>query len=458
VGGGVAGISAACALADAGVLVHLLEKRPLLGGRASSWMEHETGERLDACQHGTMRCCTNLAQLLDWLGVHDQIRYHRELHFVDGEGVHSILKAGLLPAPGHMSGSFLRFRSLSMRDKWSIARGMMAMLRAVPAQAWGERNIGDWFLSNGQTERAVRRFWEPVLVSACNESLDRISCTTAFKVFRDGFLATPNGYEFGIPRLPLGSLYTEPAVEYLRQRDGTVSTRTTVKSIVIEQGRAVGVVLKSGDFLQADVVISGLQFDLLPTVLPQETSALPYFRRFEEMETSPICGVHVWFDRPLDAPEALALLDRRTDWIFHKNRNFDLPADSPAYLSMVISEDREIDRMTKEETFAAVLADVHAALPAAKQAQVCRWHVLKERKATFSPKPGTEAVRPDQRSPLPNLYVAGEWTNTGWPSTMESAARSGFRAAEYALADLGRGRSITAPDLEPAPLVRLLMG
>lgn len=458
IGGGVAGIAAAVVLADAGFRVELIEKRPLLGGRASSFFDHVTGEPIDACQHGTMRCCTNLADLLERLGIHHQIRYHDTIRFLDSEGKHSIIKGCGLPAPMHTAPSFFAFKSLGLRDKLTIARGLMAMLRAKPDPRYDALDIATWFAQMSQTERAVRRFYEPILVSACNESLDRISCTHAFKIFVDGFLRHPMAFHFGVPRVPLGVLYTQPTLAYLKQRGGCVRLRTIVDRVEVRDGRVAGVILNDGERVEADHYVSALQFDLLLKMLPLEaTRGVPYFENLKQIEFSPIIGVHLWFDRPIDCPECIALLDRRTDWIFNKTRNFDLPADRGTYLSLVISADRELAAMPKEEVMARALADVHECLPETREARLVKWLVLKERKATFSPKPGVDALRPDQRSPLDNLYVAGEWTRTGWPSTMEGASRSGYRVAEYILAREGIPRQLVADELPATGLARWLM-
>ena len=492
IGGGVAGIAAGCALADAGVRVEIVEKRPMLGGRASSFVDGKTGEILDECQHGTMRCCTNLADLLERLGVHDRIRYFSALHFLDGDGTRSVIDSCGLPAPLHTSLSFLLFRSLGLRDKIAIGRAMLAMLRAAPGPEWDGIDAASWFVRQGQTERAVSRFWRPILVSACNEEPERISCTHAFKIFRDGFLAHPLAYQFGVPRVPLGVLYTEPALAYLKARGGCVRLRSTVDAIEFEggpNGRVAGMTLQNGERLTADTYVSALQFDLLLKLLPAEiTSGVPYWENLRGIELSPIMGVHLWFDRPIDCPPALAILDRPTEWIFNKTSLFDyggtekesnapevvnrsgggadleggayehvpLSGEGQTYLSLVMSASRRYAGMPQEEIVAMALGDVTACLPEAREAKLLRSRVIRWPKATISPKPGVDALRPDQRSPLSNLYVAGEWTQTGWPSTMEGAARSGYLAAQYLLEDAGTPKKILAPDLPPSWLTRLL--
>jgi squalene-associated FAD-dependent desaturase len=461
IGGGVAGIAAALPLADAGLRVQIFEKRALLGGRASSFLDHKTGERIDECQHGTMRCCTNLTDLLTRLGVNDQIRYFDTLEFLDGDGKRASIRGSGMPAPFHTSLSFLTFRSLGLRDKIAIGRGMLAILRSQPAPQWEALDIATWFQRMGQTERAIRRFWRPTLVSACNAELDRISCTHAFKLFRDGFLVNALAYQFGVPRVPLGTLYTEPTLAYLERRGGCVRTHTIVDEIHFTkepEHQIAALTLQTGETVKADYYISALQFDLLRKLLPSKvTGGVSYWEDMDRIELSPILGVNLWFDRPVDCPPALALLDRATEWVFNKNLNYDLPSGQNAHLSMVISASHRYTTMSKDEVLQLVLDDVRACVPDARQANVVKSYVVRWPKATISPQPGVEALRPDQRSPISNLYVAGEWTRTGWPSTMESAARSGYRVAEYILEREGLPHSILAPDLPVSGLARLLM-
>jgi zeta-carotene desaturase len=357
-----------------------------------------------------------------------------------------------------MAPSFLAFKSLSLKDKLSIARGLWAMLRAKPNPRYDTLDIDTWLAQMGQTERAIRRFYEPILVSACNESLHHIACTHAFKIFVDGFLCHPTAFHFGIPRMPLGLLYTPSTLTFLKRRGGCVRLKTTADRMEVRDGRISGVILSNNERIEADYYVSALPFDLLLKILPPEaTRNVPYFENLKQIAFSPIIGVHLWFNRPIDCPECVALLGRRTDWIFNKTRNFDLPADRGTYLSLVISADRELAAMPKEEVLARTLADVYACLPATREARLIKWLVLKERKATFSPRPGVDALRPDQCSPVDNLYVAGEWTRTGWPSTMEGASRSGYRAAEYILAREGIFRQLVADELSATGLARWLM-
>jgi len=457
IGGGVAGIAASVALADAGFHVELIEKRPLLGGRASSFIDSQSGQRLDECQHGTMRCCTNLADLLERLGVHHLIDYHDTIHFLDADGKRSVIKGSVLPAPLHTSFSFLMFRSLGLSDKIAIARGMIAMLRTRPSPADDSTSIETWFKKLNQTDRSVRRFWEPILVSACNDSLDRISCTHAFKIFVDGFLKHPRAFNFGVPKVPLGTLYTESTVAYLKMQGACVRLKTTVNEIHFERNRISHLSLTDGEELAADYYVSGLQCDLLLKMLPDSLiDSHSYFKNLRSIELAPIIGIHLWFDRELDCPPALSLLDRESDWIFNKTKNFGLEQSEGTYLSVVISAPGPLGEWSKERVIAHVLEDVRASVPTARNAEVTRSLMVKWPKATFSPKPGVEQFRPGQESPIENLFIAGEWTQTGWPSTMESAARSGYLAAEHVSKAAQRPRTFLVPDLTPGWLAKLM--
>ncbi|HEV2473867.1 MAG TPA: FAD-dependent oxidoreductase, partial [Chthonomonadales bacterium] len=235
IGGGVAGIAAAVALSEAGLRVELVEKRPLLGGRASSFIEHGTGERLDVCQHGTMRCCTNLADLLDRLGAHQNIRYLDTLEFIGPDGTRSSICSSPLPAPFHTSLSFARFRLLSVRDKIAIARGLMRILRTPASAELDRSNMADWLRRSGQTPRAVARFWRPILLSACNDEPEQIATVYGFKIFRDGFLTHRSAFHFGIPKVPLGTLYTEPAIAFLKARGSCARLRDRVRELRVDR-------------------------------------------------------------------------------------------------------------------------------------------------------------------------------------------------------------------------------
>ncbi len=456
IGGGIAGLAAAAALADEGFQVTVYEKRALLGGRASSFIDPESGDRVDNCQHVTMRCCTNLEDFYRRIGVLDKIKYHEAILFLDGEGRTSKLRGSFLPAPLHTLPSFITFRALAIRDKLAIARGLFSILRAPQGPSLDEETMACWLARSRQTQRSIDRFWRPILVSACNEDLDRISCRHAFKIFRDGFLATSVGYQIGLPTVPLGDLYTEPAIRYLEKRGANVRLKEHIDSINVTGLCVDSLTLANGEKVKADTYVSAVPFDLLLKMLPNWTLELPHFSQLRNLEYSPITGVHLWFDRELPVPPAIALLDREMQWIFNKTENYH-SNDPTTYLGLVVSSAKKLADMPREEIVNIALDEVCACVPEAREAKLLKSHVIKERKATFSPMPGADQWRPAQRTPIANLFLAGDWTATGWPATMEGAVRSGYLAAENIFDAEGIARRVLVPDLKQSALSRILI-
>lgn len=463
IGGGVAGLAASVRLAEHGYTVTVVEKRAVLGGRASSFIDAATGQRVDNCQHVTMRCCTNLEDFYGRIGVLQHIKYYPSLEFLDAAGRRSLIGGSLLPPPLHTLPSFARFRSLGWKDKAAVARGLLHIARTPDVPELDAMPASEWLARTGQTEAAVRRFWEPILVGACNARPEHLSCRYAFMLFRVGFLANRRAYQLGLPTVSLADLYTEPVMRFLEARGGSVRLKQNVLSLRMAGDRAKGVDLSDGSSIDADAVIIAVPFDRLIKLLPPEVAGQEPFANAARLRFSPIVGVHLWFDRPVRAPDALALLDRRIHWIFNKGAllaHERPPVDgggSSDYLGCVVSAACELSELPREQIVEQALEDVRECVPDARRAELVRWHVIKERKATFLPEPGTDRLRPPQATPIPNLFLAGDWTLTGWPSTMEGAARSGYLAAEALMARDGRKVRLLVPDLPLEGLCPLLM-
>ncbi len=271
VGGGLAGLAAGSALADAGYQVELFERRPYLGGRASSYELPGTGEVVDNCQHVLLGCCTNLIDFYRRLGVEQQIRWYDEITFILPGGRCSTLKPGALPPPFHAAPSFLDSAVLDLKDKLAIARAMMAFVPGLPKKDDGE-NFLSWLLRHGQTQKAIDRFWMPVLVSALNEDLDRMSVRYAAQVFRESFLKSAEAGRMGVPSVPLSQLYGT-AAEYIEARGGTVHMRAAVDSI---RADADGVQLcVGGDDVRADYAVLATPFNGVEKLLPDAPELAP---------------------------------------------------------------------------------------------------------------------------------------------------------------------------------------
>lgn len=433
IGGGVAGMAAAAALGGDGHEVEVLEARPFPGGRASSYevagLAH--GRPIDNCQHILLGCCVNLLDFYSRINVSSAIDFHNRFYFIEPGGRLSTMQAGPLPAPLHFAGSFAILRFLGVKDKLGIARAMQAMRAERTRRSGLDRmTMLDWLREKGQTPRAIARFWEPVLVSAINDDLDRIAASHGFQAFWLGFLASASGSRMGVPKVPLGDLYKSgvwasmPNVRF-RFRTTVTSLRTAGNHILSADA--------AGEAIHGDHFISALPLDRLAFLAPELD--VP----FAQFETSPITGIHLWFDRPVTQLPHAALLDRTIHWFFNKRGGH--------YLQLVVSASRRLTKLGKREVVELALGELAEFLPVVGNARLLDAHVVKEMKATFSARPGLDQYRPGPETIYSNLSLAGDWTRTGWPATMEGAARSGYIAAEHASARLGSPGHYLLPDI-----------
>lgn len=434
IGGGLAGLSASAALGEAGFEVDLFESRAFLGGRATSYAlpgEDGEAETIDNCQHVLLRCCVNLMDFYRRMGVEDRIEFYREFFFMEPGGRTSTLRAGALPAPLHFTESFLKMRCLNLADRVGIGRALLALRRERTRRGDLDRiTMMDWLREKRQTPRAIARFWNQVLVSAINEDLDRMAALHGFQVFWLGFLADSHSYEMGVPSVPLGELYGSRVWE--RHGNVRLHMRAPVERVEFENGRARGVVV-NGEERRADSVVSCLPFERVAGVMPQLPLDLTGFSH------SPITGIHLWFDRPVTSFPHATLLDRTIQWMYNK--------DGGSYVQLVVSASRGLVEMSKGDVVALAVRELAEYFPEAGRAKLEKAHVVKEVRATFSAGPGMEARRPVSRTEIPNLFLAGDWTKSGWPATMEGAVRSGYLAAEAVCAAAGRPRRFLLPDI-----------
>jgi zeta-carotene desaturase len=448
IGGGLAGLASAVALAEAGLKVRLFEKRPHLGGRATSYTLPD-GFEVDNCQHVTLGCCTNLDDFYRRAGAGGKIRFYDRLYFVDRLGRRSTMQASSwLPPPLHMARSFLCFGALSLADKCAIARAMLAITWAGgQPDGIGSISMLEWLHRMKQTPDAIHRFWRVVLVSALDEELDRTDARYGIDVFWKAFLGSRDGYRVGIPSVPLADLY-EGCRESIAARGGLIALRSGAREICVRDGKFVGVVLEDGSEITAEACIVAVPHTVLPGLLPKEWSASGgMLDGLENIRTSPITGVHLWFDRAVMDEPFLTLLDHTTQWVFNKTLLYEEPAGRGQYLQLVISASYDLVSKSRQEIIDLCRGELAEILPRSREARLEKATVVKEISATFSPRPGVDQWRPAQKTAIENLYFAGDWTRTGWPSTMEGAVRSGYLAAEALLAGFGRSRSFLQPDL-----------
>ncbi len=456
VGAGVSGLAAACALADAGYRVTVFERRPYVGGRASSYLHPGSGETIDNCQHILLGCCTNLRSLLQRVGRQDAIAWTREITYIEPGGRRSVVRPSGLPAPLGTAPSFLNARCFSLADKRAIARGLRQFFPGYPQDVPGGETFLNWARRHGQTPGALKRFWEPILQSALNDDLDKISVHYAGKVLRDSFLSSADAGAIGVPLLPLSEMYSG-AARYLEARGGTVHLRTPVDAVTPSaEGWQLAVGGVEARTEQFDDVVLALPFEAAARVvstLPGDPGQAALAQTLTQFSHSPLAGVHLWFDREITELPHAVLLDTTIQWMYQREKlGGPQQANGGSHIELVISVARDVVPMSQSEIVELAVRELALFFPAVKQATLCKSVVTKEVRATFTVPPGIDAHRPAARTAWPGLYLAGDWTDTGWPATMEGAARSGFLAAEAVTG--GKDRFLV-DDLPARGLMRL---
>jgi squalene-associated FAD-dependent desaturase len=497
VGGGLAGLAAGCALAESGYQVTVFERRPYLGGRASSYEHPATGEVVDNCQHVLFKLCTNLVDFYRRIGIEDKIQWFDRMTFIEPGGRQSQLQSTSLPAPLHALPAFMSFKFLSLRDKLGLATALNSLITKMPKD--DGTSFEDWLRRHHQTPAAIERFWKPILVSALSEDLDRISVPYAAQVVRES-MKSREARLMGVPTVPLTELY-DAARDYIMARGGTIRFRSSVQSFLpLDTGVRVKTAESEEQF---DYMVMAVPFDSLEKLLPSGPESDELREKLSHFETAPITGVHLWFDRKIsDLPHAV-LLDRTIQWMFHKSvllqRNSlegskgelqpqatyagALSASAPlgrpnpaqsgsagseqhtsesrrdgrpagSYIELVISSSKSLLNKPRQEIIDLALKEVREFFPAARDANLAKATVVKEVNATFSPVPGIDQYRPSQITRWPRVFLAGDWTATGWPATMESAVRSGYLAAEAITKSSGTAKRLLCPDLEGKGLAR----
>jgi squalene-associated FAD-dependent desaturase len=450
VGGGLAGLAAGCALSDAGFKVIILERRPYLGGRASSYQHPGTGEVVDNCQHVLLGCCTNLIDFYHRINVGHKIRWFDKLVFLEPGGRESVIQGSFLPAPFHSSPSFLKANCLRMSDKVAIARALMMIARRLPEN--GTEHFLGWLRRNGQTPQAIERFWKVVLVSALNEDLDRVSSHYGAQVFRESFLKSAQAGHMGVPTVPLTELYSA-AGDYIQQRGGEVHLRTGVESFSVEHN---SVAVTAGDRkLEADYVVLAVPFNGIASILPEEPRGEPLRQAAAALQCSPITGIHLWFDRQITDLEHAVLLDRTIQWMFHKSKLLQTGGRDGSYIEVVVSASKGLMQKSRTEIVELAVLELCDFFPVVRTSRLVKSAVIKEVHATYSPVPGVDEFRPPPTTSWDSVFLAGDWTATDWPATMEGAVRSGYLAAEALARTAGLRRpKFLVADLPPTGLMR----
>lgn len=456
VGGGVAGMSAACALSEGGFRVQLVEQRSYLGGRASSYLHPGVNEVIDNCQHVLFGCCTNLSGFYKRIGVFDKIHWTSEMTMIEPSGRRSVLGPSILPAPLHGLPKLLAAQAFTRSDKLALARAFGALMR--PIRADSTETLSAWLQRNRQTQGTIERFWRLVIASALNADLDCIALPYAAKVIRELFMYSAEAGSMGMSTVPLSQLY-RAALDFLNRHGSTVVLNAGVDSAVWDARASQWNLSTRAGTIHSDLLVLALPFEatakLIP-LMPPAPGVSALAGQISRHRHWPICSIHLWFDREItDLPHAV-LLDREIHWMYNKSRLQPGRSRASHYLELVVSASRSFADLSRQEALEHALRELTEFFPKVASAELVKAAFTKEVRATFGVPPGIDDARPSVTAPWPNCFLAGDWVATGWPSTMESAARSGHLAAEAVEKSIGESKAFLIPDLKPKGLMRWL--
>ncbi len=441
IGGGFAGLSAGVALAEKGFRVALLESKPALGGRAYSFIDEETGDFVDNGQHVLMGCYAQTLDFLDRIGARGELVVHGdlEIEMLDRNGACATLRTAHLPGPFHMSGAVFRYGHLTIAERIRLMSGGLKLLglRRRSSAALQRMTVVELMDLLGQGERARQSFWYPLSVATLNDEPGLSSAALLAEVLKRAFFARRSDSAFVYSRVGLSDLYCKRAAAIIERAGGTVAVHSTVEALEVEGGIVARVRLRDGTRVTAANFISAVPSRHVPALMPENLARDPLFANLSKLTSSPIICVHAWFDREVTNSAFVGFIGTTTQWLFNKRRIFEQRGEShPGYLSFVISGARSLIDRSNEELLRIVLDDLKTMIPTPASAKLVKALVLKEKHATMAPAPDTFSLRPGTRTPVPNLFLAGDWVQTGLPATIESAVISGRAAADAVSARL----------------------
>jgi squalene-associated FAD-dependent desaturase len=444
-GGGVSGLSAAVELSARGAKVLLLEQKPRLGGRTYSYVDRTTGDVVDNGQHLLMGCYHQTRLYLDLIGSSHLATLQKNLHieFVHPRYGHAALSCPPLPAPIHILGGLLRLRTLPFADRLQLLRVGWSLVAGINEHELAPLTVDEWLRALGQSSLNRNYLWDIIAIGTLNDRPGTVSALLFYRVLRAAFLHKRENASLLIPRAGLSELLVEPAVRFIQDHGGHVRTGAGVERVEFGT-RRVNSVLAGNKRWKAGSYISAIPWYALGPLLPAagisslRPSGLSQVL-LSEFQPSPIMTINVWFDREVMEEEFVAVLDCHVQWVFNRSAMVSMRSGGKddahgrkgrQYLACVISGAQEYLRWNKEKLVAVVTEELRTLFPRARAANVVHAVVLKEKRATFSPRPAVERHRPGPHTEYRNLFLAGDWTDTGYPATIEGAVLSGKKAAE----------------------------
>ncbi len=433
IGGGFAGLSAAVDLAERNLPVIVLERRNFLGGRAYSFTDKTTGDVVDNGQHLMMGCYHHTLAFLDKIGARDKLKFQTNprVDFLHESEGHARFQCPALPAPLHLLGGLARLSSLNWRDRLHALRlGLALRTMNGNRERLADLTVRQWLNELGQTEQMQNRFWDLVALATLNESPERASADMFARVLDQAFMHTKQDSTMVISRTGLSDLYTTGAQTFIEKRGGQIRLNASVKQIDFADGEAIGVTLEDGETIAASAIISAAPYFMLKWMLPAELiKQHTAWQHIAEFQSSPIVSINLWYDRQVTDLEFVGLLDSPIEWVFNKNAIAGDHSRATQHLALVISGAHDAAKQSKEDLLVVAQREMRRFFPAARPAVLTHSFVIREHDATLSHTAGTARLRPSQQTPYPNFFLAGDWTATGLPATIEGAVWSGQECA-----------------------------
>lgn len=436
VGGGLSGLAAAVQLSLDGARVILIEQANKLGGRAYSYIDKKTGDVVDNGQHVLVGAYHHTLRYLELIGTRDCLSANDaatlRLHFHHPEkGVDSFALPSV-PHPLQIPAAIFKYRLLSFQDRQKLLNVGLKL------KSWNHSleeklrklTVAEWLESLHQSEEAKHSFWFPIAISVMNELPQKASALLFARSLKNTFLGKKSDATLFIPSVGQSELYVASAERILNNHHSRILLNTEVIALVVDKGKASGVKLKNGRQIKARAVIAAVPYFAATRLLPENLRKTDPFLHFKKFTASPIVSIHLWFDREIMDKEFIGLIERNVQWLFNRRRILRESGKPENYISAIISGAHNYVDMSKEQLVKMAVGDIASTFPSAAKASLVHSVVIKEKRATFSPTNKVEPLRPAQRTPIENFFLAGDWTDTGLPPTIEGAVMSGFRCAE----------------------------
>ncbi len=433
IGGGLAGLSASVKLVKAGATVLLIDKNNHLGGRTYSFIDRRTGTVVDNGQHLLIGAYKNTFEYLEMIGTKDLLfpSNDNSLNFIEEGKSHYNFSIPNFPAPINLLIAILKITPLSWSDKinlFDIGKIIKKWNDNLEKEI-KDLSVEEFLNKYGQSYNAKKYFWYPLVISVMNESPNVASALLFAKVLKNTYFSKAENHKIWLPSVGQTELYVEKAIEMIKDHHSKVIMKEKVDNILIENGKVIGVNIK-GKLIKSKYVVSAVPNYNFLDLLPAKDRHTDFFVKIREITSSPIISVNLWFDREIFDEQFIGLINTNVHWVFNRNKIVSNNNNRFNYITAVISNARSFLNIDKFQIVQLVIEELKSNFPAIKYANLIYYSVIKERNATFSTTPDIEKIRPVQQTEIQNFYMAGDWTNTGLPATIEGAVTSGFLCAD----------------------------